>query len=599
MKLINVGLWVLMIFGHLNVLSQQEFVFSPGQPDYSPLVREAIQKTNGAGIKLVFKKGTYFFRPDFSFGEYRYITNHENGYKHIAFPLKGFSSVEIVGEDAEFIFHGQMFPFLIDSCSNVKIKGIRIDWDIPFLFQGEVVAVNKEEGWRELKPSTDGFSWKIHNHHLIFPDVDGFTFSSLGSSLPFEKNPKRVAHGAWDFSSNPERVERLPNGNLRFYEKMKYYPPVGTILNSKGPKGENRYAPAFQVISSKDVVFEDVIIHHALGMGFLAERTDNVTIRDCGIYVREGSPRVVSTIADATHFCNCKGKILVEGCRFEQMLDDGTNVHGTYVEVNKVLSPKSLRYELKHFQQTGFVFAGVGDSIWFIHAPSPARAEVRCVTGVKVINERFAELTFSEPLSSGVKEGDILENKTWNPEFTMRGCTIRNHRARNVVLKSPLKTVIENNHFSSMMSSVLFRGETYYWFESGAVEDVLIRNNTFEYCAYSGSEHAVLYITPRLGKQFSKTEAYDNNIRFEDNHIRTFDSRIVIADRAKNLVIRNNVIEKTYDAPPLYPDAPLFELIHCDGVEITNNKYTGEYKAAIVADSSSKKRLVVEKNKGF
>ena len=35
--------------------------------------------------------------------------------------------------------------------------------------------------------------------------------------------------------------------------------------------------------------------------------------------------RVISTTADATHFVNCKGDILIENCRFENMLDDGTN----------------------------------------------------------------------------------------------------------------------------------------------------------------------------------------------------------------------------------------------------------------------------------
>ena len=30
-----------------------------------------------------------------------------------------------------------------------------------------------------------------------------------------------------------------------------------------------------------------------------------------------------------------------------------------------------------------------------------------------------------------------------------------------------------------MMSAILLRGETRFWFESGAVEDVLIQNNIF------------------------------------------------------------------------------------------------------------------------
>ena len=50
-------------------------------------------------------------------------------------------------------------------------------------------------------------------------------------------------------------------------------------------------------------------------------------------------------------------------------------------------------------------------------------------------------------------------------------------------LKTPGKIVIEDNDFSSHMSSIFFRGEMFHWYESGAVEDVLIRNNRFDYCA--------------------------------------------------------------------------------------------------------------------
>ena len=85
----------------------------------------------------------------------------------------------------------------------------------------------------------------------------------------------------------------------------------------------------------------------------------------------------------------------------------------------------------------------------------------------------------------------------------MRGNSFEKHRARNVVIKTPLPIVIEDNDFSSHMSAIFLRGETFYWFESGNVENVFIQNNRFRDCASSGMEHAVLYVTPRLGKTFA------------------------------------------------------------------------------------------------
>jgi hypothetical protein len=563
------------------------------------IVREIIEKNNSKSIHLVFEKGVYKFLPNYSMGKYLEITNHGNGYKKIIFNFSKFNTVVIDGGESEFIFHGQVMPFFFEGCKKISVKKITIDWDIPFNFLGEVIAVNEQEGWRDIKPFKEGFSWRIRNGKLEFPNIDGFNYNILGSTLAFDAKEKRPVHGAWDIESEPRFVEQLTNGNIRFHEKLKNYPPIGSLLDSKGDREHDRYAPAFNIRASENIELNSIVIHHALGMGFLFERSAKIKIVNTGIYLRKGTNRVVSTTADATHFCNCKGTILIENCRFENMLDDGTNVHGTYVEVDEVLNANTLRYKLKHFEQLGFLFAAPTDEIWFIQQPSTARAAIATVKTFKKINEEYAELTFTSPVPKNLQKGDILENKTWNPEFTMRGCTIKNHRARNVVLKTPQKIVIENNFFSSMMSSILFRGETFFWYESGAVNDVVIRKNEFEYCAYSGTEHAVLNITPRLGKSFNQKEIFDRNIRFENNAIKTFDNRIVMADRVDGLAIVGNNIIKINQALQLYPKAPLFDFKNCKNITLKSNSYKGTYEMAVKTDEVSSQTLIRQNNKGF
>jgi hypothetical protein len=587
------------IISSVKLFAANPIIIQPSNDDMTSVVRNIINKTNEKDIHLIFKKGVYKFLPNYAFGKYLEITNHGNGYKKIIFNFSKFQTVTIEGNGAEFIFHGQLMPFYFNECKKVSVKNITIDWDTPFNFLGEVIAINEQEGWRDIKPLKDGFSWRVKNGKLEFPNIDGFNYAIPGSTLAFDAKEKRPVHGAWDIESDPTLVEQLPNGILRFHEKLKHYPPIGSLLDSKGDREHDRYAPAFNFQNSANIVLSGIVIHHALGMGFLFERSQQIQILNCGIYLREGSNRVVSTTADATHFCNCKGSILVENCRFENMLDDGTNVHGTYVEVDEVINNRSVRIKLKHFEQLGFQFATPQDEVWFITQPSPIRGSVHVVKSVKNINEEFAEVTFVSQLPNEIKKGDILENKTWNPEFTMRGCTIKNHRARNVVLKTPLKTVIENNNFSSMMSSIFLRGESFFWYESGAVNDVLIRNNTFDYCAYSGAEHAVLNITPRLGKSFNQTTLFDRNIRFENNTITTFDNRIVMADRVDGLIIKNNNITKTTQAPSLYPKAPLFDFKNCNNILLEENNYNGDYETAVKSDEASRKTLTTQKNKGF
>ncbi|MFH6767186.1 right-handed parallel beta-helix repeat-containing protein [Gaetbulibacter aquiaggeris] len=600
MKKITMILAIIAVSATLGMAKTSDpIIIKPVDGDMTPIIIKILDDVDTKDIQLVFEKGVYRFLPDYALGKYLEITNHGNGYKRIIFNFNKFRSVSIEGNGSEFIFHGQAMPFLFEDCESIKVSDLVIDWDIPFTFLGEVVAVNEEEGWRDIKPLKDGFSWEIRNGQLEFPNIDGFSYSYPGSTLAFDATEKRPVHGAWDIDSKPRWVEKLPNANLRFHERLKHYPPIGSLLSSKGDREHDRYAPAFDFKTSSNIYLDGIVIHHALGMGFLFERSENIRLINSGIYLRVGTNRVISTTADATHFCNCKGSILIENCRFENMLDDGTNVHGTYVEVDEVIDNSTLRTKLMHFEQRGFEFAAPGDEVWFIIQPSPQRSETAVISKVKFINDEFIEISFDSQLPAGLKSGDILENKTWNPEFTMRGSTIRNHRARNVVLKTPLKTVIEDNYFSSMMSSIFFRGETFFWFESGAVNDVLIQNNTFEYSAYSGSEHSVLNITPRLGSAFDQSITYDRNISFVNNTIRTFGNRIVNADRVDGLTIKNNKIIKTYGVPELYPGTPLIELTNCQNTVIQGNSYEGDCETAIKTDEQSKLTLFVKNNKDF
>lgn len=573
--------------------------FKPDKADHTLSVRDALEGAQSRHLVLVFEKGRYFFGRDNAAERYLAITNHDNGLKRVIFSLERFDSITIEGNGSEFIFNGQVLPFLFQECGAVDVSNLTIDWDIPFYFQATVNEVHTTNGTLDITPFTHGFSWSVQRGQLIFPDIDGFTYSSPGETLPFDPTNKRVAHGAWDMHLNPEKVEELETGQLRVHADLRHPPAVGTVIVAKGKMGENRYAPAFYALSSKNIRMEDVTIHHALGMGFLFERCDTVTLTDCAVQVRPESDRLVSVLADATHFCNTKGEILIENCRFQHMLDDGTNVHGTYVVVHEIVSPRQVKVRLMHFQQTGYVFAEKGDQIWLIRHPNPSRNTVTTVEDFRPLNERFSLITFEEPLSSPLSPGDLLENKTWNPSFTMRGCTISDHRARGIVLKTPLPIVIENNYFSSMMSSIFFRGESAFWYESGAVRDVLIQNNVFNYCAYSGMEHAILRVTPRLGKLFDDSQPFDRNIRFVDNLIQTFGNRIVWADRVEGLQFLQNTIIQTKDAANFLPAAPIIELTNCRNTQIIGNSYSGNNQNGIVADAISQATLIVQDNEGL
>lgn len=574
----------------LTAFAQEVITLSPTSDDMTPILREKLEKVTDVDLKIVFTEGTYKFLPKLAVNRYSEVTNHSNGLKHVIFPLDNFESIEIDGNGAELLFHGLTAPFQFYNNEKITVKDLSIDWDVPFTFVADVTGVNKDEGWIDVKPWTD-HQWSLKNGYIQFPNVDGFSYTSLGNTLDFDKKHQRVAHGAWDRSTKTTKVEQLKDGVLRLHQQLEHYPIVGVVMASKGDREHHRYAPAFQVKHSRNVTFENVVVHHALGMGFLFERTENITLNKVGVYLLDGAKRIISSTADATHFAGCKGDILIDHSRFENMLDDGVNVHGVYTIIDKVINKNTVRVSLGHYEQMGFEIAVAKDEMWFIQQPSVQRAATNRIKSVKVINEQYTDITFENPLVKGLKTGDLLENKTWNPTFTLRNSIIRDHRARNVVLKTPLKIVIENNKFSSMMSSIFFRGETYFWFESGAVEDVLIKNNTFDYFAYSGAPHALMYITPRLGKAFNQNEIYDRNIRFENNEVYTFGNRIVWADRVDGLTIKNNNIINNIDMPSVQKSLPLFEFTNSKNIELKNNSFEGSFYQAVKADKESRETI--------
>ena len=99
-------------------------------------------------------------------------------------------------------------------------------------FLGEVVAVDPREGWRDIRPFTEGFSWRLADGRLLFPDIDGFSYTEPGSTLAFEAGTKKVCDGALDLESRPRWVEKRAGGILRFHEPLAQYPPVGSRITS-------------------------------------------------------------------------------------------------------------------------------------------------------------------------------------------------------------------------------------------------------------------------------------------------------------------------------------------------------------------------------
>lgn len=580
----------LVLINAIAVNAQQKIDMSAynitGVKDVTPIVYKAIKAIKGEAT-LVFPKGTYHFYPEKAVGKFHSMTNHDNGYKYFAFPLEGFKNLTIDGQGSEFIFHDQIIPFLVENSQNITLKNFSIDWEIPFYIQATVLQSDSAKSnmtveftpWSQYKTEGKGIAITANKQYLPF----------LGEDMYFNPKTKAVTYKAQDYlmawQADREVVANKIAGKDRQFNittRFDKRPPiVGQVGIYKGNFGYNRLCPAIHIIKSANVNAFDINVYHAGGMGLLAEKSADVHLNRFNVKLREGTDRLVTTTADATHFCNVKGKLLIENCLFENMLDDATNVHGTYIKAYEVKG-KEVLARLNHMQQTGYEFGQAGDTLQIVDGQTLLPKGNVIIDKVEYINERFSKFTLKEA-SDNLAEGDGLENITWYPELIFRNNVVQNNRARSILISVPKKVTIENNSFSSMMTAILFEGDMLDWYESGAVKDVTIKNNTFLDCGYGGGNYPVIWVNPRQHK-FLAEQPYEQNIRIENNTFRHFDRLLLKANSVNGLSFVNNVIEPSDKYIPLKPNEPDVDIKLSKDVKISGNKNKRKEKFLVKTD---------------
>lgn len=547
--------------------------------DMTPYIYDLLTSLENekGNFKLVFPKGTYHFWPTEAFGKYHAITNHDNGYRYFAFPLQEMQNVEIEGNEAEFIFHGKIIPFLIENSTNIKISNLKIDWKVPFYLEGTVIASNDTNSSVDLRITPGFTNYKIQNNRLIITG-EGWEENFLGENICFNPETKAIQYRTddWHYIPNPwnrdVKVTPLSEDVVRLEAKfVQETPPLGTIMTFKGSFGSNRHSPAFHFTDSKNIEMRDVDIFHAGGMGVIAEKTENIHLNHVNIRRRQDSNRILSVTADATHFCNCKGMVVVENCLFENMLDDACNMHGTYTKVERILDSHTVVARLSHPQQFGFKFASNDDTLQIVNGRDLLSKTKVQLQKVETINHQYAKYTFRASIKGKIEVGDGLENIECYPIFEFKNNTVQNNRARSILISSPKRVLVEGNTFSSQMTGILFEGDMEHWFESGAVNDVTIRNNKFLDGAYGGgAPHVAIWVNPHQ-KEANAEKAYERNIIIENNYFQTFGDGLLRAHSVDNLQFINNTIEasNTYQK---WIDEPVVNIKNSHNIVISGNK---------------------------
>jgi hypothetical protein len=318
---------------------------------------------------------------------------------------------------------------------------------------------------------------------------------------------------------------------------------------------------------------ENVVFHASHGMALVAQRSTNFRFSGGGVYPRAETGRKFSAGADATHFSNCRGEIVVENAHFEGMMDDAINVHATCLRIEEKVDSHTLRCRYIHGQAYGFETFLPGETLRYIRAKWLQPVSPQKVKEVVWLDSKTFLLKMEASIPPFIQVGDAVENADWFPSVMFRKNVVRNNRARGSLFTTPLPVVIEGNLFETIAgSAILLAGDANGWYESGACHDVVIRHNTFRNNLTSRFQftEGILSFYPEIPDVAGQPERYHRNIRIEQNRFETFDVPLLFAISTDGILFRENTIE--YNQAYSGWNRPAFILNGCEQVVIENNR---------------------------
>ncbi|RQO65239.1 alpha-1,3-galactosidase A [Pedobacter sp. KBW06] len=500
--------------------------------------------------------------------------------KNIAFLLEDLENLVLEGNNTLVILHGKMVSFAILNSKHVKLKNISFDYERPTISELTIKSVSSNALettiHRDTRYAIDsgrislyGEGWKTRSYHTILFDplknsMHYSSFNPLLESKAIETGPFQVR-----FEGNFSKT------SLK----------AGDVLTIRDPYRDN--CGGF-ISRSKDVKLENLKMHFMHGLGIVSQFSENISLLKVVVAPRENSGRIIASFADCFHFSGCKGLVQLDSCFTSGSHDDPVNVHGTHLQISSVQEHKiTLRF--MHHQTYGFEAFFAGDSIAFIHPKTLMPLGTGKLKTAKLINKREMEIELEGPLAPFVAAGLCIENLTWTPDVIVRNSRFERTNTRGLLLTTRGKVRIENNLFyRTGMYPILIADDASSWFESGAVRDVLIRNNVFQECGLNSGSGAI-NIAPENHELLAGNMVH-RNIRIIDNTFILYRDGVLNARSVDGLVFEGNKISWT-SLLPGKNTAPVMNLTACKNVSIRKNNFDTAQLPVLNAAKMTNKEL--------
>jgi hypothetical protein len=377
-----------------------------------------------------------------------------------------------------------------NSCKNIVLRGFAIDYDpVPFI-QSRITGRSEDGKVYEFEVA-EGYPGLREEDQRYYRQ--GYVFE-----------PKRRRWKPWVPDLYARKVEIVDARHGKFI--MGYTPP-GQELVKVGDRLvlTIRSAPGIRMNDCENVRLEDITFYAAPGAAYLGRymRGDNYyryTIEPGEPPTGTTEERLISTCADGLNIAFATKGPTIERCKFSFMGDDSVNLHGaTFAVVGApskrvalVAWPYSTEYlpsvvpvgtEARRLRADNYQVLARGEVTSFAPLKDVTPEQMAMILKVWPRNEKGRGTVFRLELADDLdaQPGEFLDLPGNNaPEFVIRDCEFRDHRARGLRIMA-CDGLIERNVFERLKHSAITMGAEYeFWREAGWVENIVVRDNVIE-----------------------------------------------------------------------------------------------------------------------
>ena len=511
-----------------------------------------------SGEVITLENTVYDVKPEDSFVKTGYYCSNsakkdENpaGIRFSAVFLKGVKNLVIDANGAEIRVHGKMTPLLFDSCENITVKNLTIDYAVPTMTEFTVL---KSEGGRiKIKINPDCIYSVSDNtlfwHGEIADDGKPYWESACNVQKRYFKVYNPETETTRDFDRNKLTFSELYDRGEGIVEGVLAEPE--TEINA-GEIFQTRSIVRDQVgsmfLRCKNLSFENLRVKFMHGLGMVSQFCENVTFRSCDFTPARG--RTIASTADFFQFSGCRGDIVIDSCKARGAQDDYINVHGTHLRIVELDREKgSMTVRFMHPETWGFQAFSEGDTLDFIRWDTLMPYDSCTVSAFERIDDTDIRLFVNNIPDCIIVGKDVVENATYTPNLFVHDCFFGPTSGRGILCTTRGEIVIENNHFRKLWGpALLIEDDCNFWFESGYTRDITFRNNIVDSCNFGNTWEGApaIQVTPKIMNDASREYVHKSLVITNNRFINPeWGRHTFVLEYIENVSVKDNY----FDAP--------------------------------------------------